>query len=138
MKTITREDIEAAVAATIADIVTDFKAAPETDREAVIERLDEECDSLFGNLVQHGRIDKYDSDDLVETAQPCAAIIAYAKDRAWVEDDSGLWDGLTFGVLASIAYFSLRNVLHEALREAGHDSNDDYPFAVEEDETADA
>lgn len=127
--TLTNGKIRTAVKDTIRSIIDDYKSEPETDRETVIERLGEECDSLWGNLVKHGRIDQYDSDDLVDTAAPCAAIVAYAKENAWVEDDSGLWEGMTFGVLASIAYFSLRNVLYKALSDAGHDINEDFPFA---------
>lgn len=127
--TLTNGKIRTAVKDAIRSIIDDYKSEPETDRETVIERLGEECDSLWGNLVKHGRIDQYDSDDLVDTAAPCAAIVAYAKENAWVEDDSGLWEGMTFGVLASIAYFSLRNVLYKALSDAGHDINEDFPFA---------
>lgn len=127
--TLTKGQIKTAVKDTIRSIIDDYKSEPETGRETVIERLDKECDSLFENLVKRGRIDQYDSDDLVDTAAPCAAIVAYAEEYAWVEDDSGLWEGLTFGVLASIAYFSLRNVLYKALADAGHDSNNDFPFA---------
>ncbi len=91
--------------------------------------MDEECDTLFGRLVKQGRIDQYTVDDLVETAADCAAIIQLAEQDAWVEDDHGLWDGLTYGVLASIAYFSLRNLLYQAMKDAGHDSNEDHPFS---------
>ena len=119
---------------TVEDIIDDYKDDPDTDRETLIERIDEECDSLFGCLVGHGRIDHYDIDDLVATASDCAAIIKVAKADAWVEDDDGLWDGLTYGVLASVAYFSLRNLLYQALADEGHDSNDDYPFAREDDD----
>ena|SRR3990167_4970413 len=125
----TATDVREAVKSTIQDIIDDFKDEPETGRETVIERLDEECDTLFGQLVRQGRIDQYDVDDLVATAAPCAEILRVAKEDAWVEDDHGLWEGLTFGVLASIAFFSLRNLLYKALEEAGHDTNEDYPFA---------
>lgn len=127
--TLTKGKIRTAVKDAIRSIIDDYKGEPETGREAVIERLDEECDALFGNLVKRNPIDQYDSDDLVNTAAPCAAIVAYAKENAWVEDDSGLWEGMTFGVLASIAYFSLRNVLYRALADSGHDTNEDFPFA---------
>ena len=127
--TLTKGQIKTAVKDTIRSIIDDYKSEPETGRETVIERLDEECDSLWGNLVKYGRIDQYDSDDLVDTAAPCAAIVAYAKENAWVEDDSGLWEGMTFGVLASIAYSSLRNILYKALADSGHDTNDNFPFA---------
>ncbi len=119
------------VGETIAEIVGDYRDDPETDRETLIERMDEECDSLFGRLVKQGRIDQYTVDDLVETAADCAAIIKLAEQDAWVEDDYGLWDGLTYGTLASIAYFSLRNLLYQAMKDAGHDSNEDHPFSKE-------
>jgi len=124
-------EVRATIGETIAEIIDDFKDDPETNRETLIERMDEECDSLFGRLVKQGRIDQYTVDDLVETASDCAAIIKLAEQDAWVEDDRGLWDGLTFGILASIAYFSLRNLLYQAMKDAGHDSNEDRPFSKE-------
>lgn len=128
------------VVSTVEDVICDYKGEPETDRDDVIERLDEECDCLFGSLVKHGRIDQYDVDDLVETAADCAAIIKVAEAKAWVETDNGLWEGVTYGVLASIAYFSLRNLLYAALKAEGYDCNDDFPFKnkdEEEEEDAD-
>src|SRR5260370_33040132 len=116
---------------TVADIIGDYRDDPETDRETLIERMDEECDTLFGRLVKQGRIDQYSVDDLVETAADCAAIIKIAEQDAWVEDDNGLWDGLTNGILASIAYFSLRNLLYQSMKDAGHDNNEDRPFSRE-------
>src|SRR6266436_1126028 len=124
----TLAEVRAKIEETVADIIGDYRDDPEADRETFIERMDEDCDTLFGRLVKQGRIDQYSVDDLVETAADCAAIIEVAKDDAWVEDDRGLWDGLTYGVLASIAYFSLRNLLYQAVTNAGHDSNEDHPF----------
>src|SRR5713226_4814806 len=93
-------EIRTQIGETVADIIDDFKDDPDTDRETLIERMDEECDTLFGRLVKLGRIDQYTVDDLVETAGDCAAIIKLAGQDAWVEDDHGLWDGLTYGILA--------------------------------------
>ncbi len=134
---LTIEQVRKAVADVVESVVADFENKPDTDREEIIERMDEECDTLFGQLVRQGRIDKYDVDDLIATAGPCAAIIATAKKDAWVEDDSGLWEGLTYGVLASVAFFSLRNLLNQELLDAGYDTNNDYPFAKDEDTDAD-
>ena len=136
MTSLTEQEVRDSVHATCTDIIGDYKGEPETDRETLLERMDEETDALFGQLVQHGRIDQYDVEDLVRTAQPCATIIAVGEQDAWVEDDTGLWEGLTYGVLASIAYFALRNLLYEALKDRGHDSNEDYPFAVEEEQAS--
>lgn len=134
MRTITPQDVRVTVADVVNDIIEDFKNEPDTDRETLIERLDEEADTAFGQLVRQGRIDQYDADDLVATAQQCAVIIQVAQEDAWVEDDRGLWEGLTYGVLASIAYFSLRNLLYQDMKREGHDTNEDYPFASSEKE----
>ena len=123
-------EVRAKIEETVADIIGALQDDPETDRETLIERMDSDCDALFGRLVKQGRIDEYSVDDLVETAGDCAAIIKLAEQDAWVEDDRGLWDGLTYGILASIAYFSLRNLLYQALKDAGHDSNEDQPFSA--------
>lgn len=112
------------------DIIADF--SPETDREELIERLDGANDDAFNELVQHGQITQYNLDDLVDTCAECADIIRFAEKHAWVEDDNGLWEGLTYGILACIAYFSLRNCFYEMLSKRGIDSNDDLPFAVQE------
>jgi len=130
----TLAEVRAKIEETVADIIGDYRDDPEADRETLIERMDEECDTLFGRLVKQGRIDQYSVDDLVETAGDCAAIIKLAEQDAWVEDDHGLWDGLTYGILASIAYFSLRNLLYQAMKDAGHDSNEDRPFRKEGEE----
>lgn len=135
---LTAEEVRESVKDTVKGIIDDFGSEPDTDRETLIERMDEECDSMFGNLVQHGRVSDYDVQDLVRTAQPCAILIEVAEEDAWVEDDAGLWEGSTFGVAACIAFYSLRNLLYQAMADAGHDSNDDYPFAVEEESEATA
>lgn len=114
------------VKSTVEDIIGNFDN--DTEREELIESIDEYCDSLWGELVKPGHVELYDCDDLAETAMICAEIIQYAKENAWVEDDWGLWEGVQYGVLASMAYFSLRNVLYQALCDEGVDSNDDMPF----------
>src|SRR5260370_27936810 len=115
----TLSEVRDKIGETVAEIAGDYRDDPETDRETLIERMDEECDSLFGRLVKQGRIDEYSVDDLVETAADCAAIIKLAEQDAWVEDDHGLCDGLTYGILPSIAYFSLRNRLYQSIKDAG-------------------
>jgi hypothetical protein len=133
-KSLTTASVRDAVRDTVADIIEDYRDESDTDRETVIERLDEECDTLWGQLVCMGRIDQWDVDTLVRHAGACAAIVKTAEEDAWVEDDDGLWDGLTYGVLAAVAYYSLRNLLYQALKDAGHDTNDDTPFADTDDE----
>jgi len=128
-KALTPASVSEAARDTVASIIEAYGDQPDTDRETVIERLDEECDTLWGQLVCMGRIDQWDVDALVRHAGDCAAIIKTAEDDAWVEDDDGLWGGLTYGVLPAVAYYSLRNLLYQALKDAGHDTNDDQPFA---------
>jgi hypothetical protein len=124
------ENIAEAIEACVVELIDECNA--ETDREEVIEALDQACDYLWGNLVRMGALTEYMVNDLVATAPACAAIIEYAEEHAWVEDDSGLWDGLLYGVLASIAYFSLRNCLYQALADMGHDTNEEFPFEGKE------
>jgi hypothetical protein len=133
-KPVTTASVREAVRDAVAGIIDEYQDQPDTDRESVIERLDEECDTLWGALVCAGRIDRWDVDTLARYAGACAAIIKTAAEDAWVEDDEGLWDGLTYGVLPAVAYYSLRNLLYQALKDAGHDTNEDRPFAESDDE----
>jgi hypothetical protein len=130
-ETITPASVREAVRDAVASIIDEYKDQPDTDRETVIERLDEECDALWGHLVCWGLIAEWDVDTLARHAGECAAIIKTAAEDAWVEDDDGLWDGLTYGVLPAVAYYSLRNLLYQALKDAGHDTNEDRPFATD-------
>ncbi len=132
---LTVDKVRESVKDTVKDIVDDFKDDPDTDRETLIERLDEECDALWGDLVFAGRLSDWDEDDLANHAGECGTIIKTARLDAWVEDDKGLWEGMTYGVLPSIAYFSLRNLLYQGMKDEGHDSNDDLPFAKEDEDT---
>lgn len=126
MKTETIESVREAVAECAKDMLDDLDF--DTDRETMIERMDEECDSLFGRVVYQGPIAQWSADTLADCAGDCVAIIKAAEKYAWVEDDSGLWDGLTYGVLGSIAYFSLRNLIYQACKDIGVDSNADEPL----------
>lgn len=53
---LTQQEVREAVASTVEDIISDFKDEADTDRERLIERLDDECDTLWGQLVYAGRI----------------------------------------------------------------------------------
>jgi hypothetical protein len=133
-ESLTTAGVREAVRDAVADIIEQYKDQPDSDRDTVIERLDVECDSLWGHLVCWGLIAEWDIDTLARHAGECAAIIKTAAEDAWVEDDDGLWNGLTYGVLPAVAYYSLRNLLYQALTAAGHDTNEDQPFATDNDE----
>ena len=87
------------------------------DDDSLHDAVFEQCDSSFGELVQHGMISDYNVQDMVRTASDCAAIIEVAEDERCVADDSGLWEGLRYGVLAAIAFHSLENLIRDALDE---------------------
>lgn len=126
---LTATQVRKAVKATVGDIIRRYSETPDIDRNDVLDQMHDDCNSLWGSLVKHRRIDEYTAEDLVQTASACATIIQVAEEDSWVEDDRGLWEGLTFGVLASIAYFSLEHLIYDGLAKAGHDTNDERPFA---------
>ena len=128
--TITAATVRTMITTVIEDIIRDYSNQPETDRETLIDRLDEENDTLFGALVRTQLVSTYTVHDLVATVQPCDVIIQVATEDAWIEDDRGLWEGLTYGILATVAFFSLRNCLYEGLKRRGIDTNTDRPFAA--------
>lgn len=101
----------------------------ESNRDDVMEWIDQWVDDTWGDIVFQGMLTDYDLDDLMRSIPSCAVILELAKSDAWIEDDSGLWDGLTYGVVPSVAYFSLRNLAHAYLSKSGHDTNEDHPFA---------
>ena len=127
----TKTDVLKTVDAVVTDMVDDYSNT-ETDREDVLDRVFEEVDAAFGQLVRHGLITDYDAHDMVRSAPACCAIIEAADDRSWIADDSGLWEGMVYGTLAAVAFFSLENLIHSALEAAGVDTNDDFPFASKE------
>jgi len=132
----TKTDVLKTVDAVVADMVDGYSNT-ETDRDDVLIRVFEEADAAFGQLGRHGRLADYDAHDMVITAPACCAIIEAANDRSWIADDSGLWEGMVYGTLAAVAFFSLENLIHSALEAAGVDTNDGFPFAAKEEaETA--
>jgi hypothetical protein len=48
---LTIERVRDAVRDTVQDVIRDYAGDPDTDRATLIERLDEECDTLWGQLV---------------------------------------------------------------------------------------
>ena len=134
---ITKADVLETVDAIVADMVDDY-ANTETDRDDVLERVFSEADTAFGQLVRHGLIANYDAHDMINTAPACCAVIEAAHEKAWIADDSGLWEGMVYGTLAAVAFHSLENLINSTLDAAGIDINDDFPFMAEEEEAATA
>lgn len=122
----TQDELRDQIKSAVDDLISDSDS--DCSRETLLDLILETTDSLFGSLVRHGRIDQYDVFDMVDTAADCAAIIELARTDAWEVDDSGLWEGFTYGVLAAIAFHSLENLIHQYLQDAGVDTNADDPF----------
>jgi len=131
MKTLTFNDIENAINNSVDDIINNYNA--DTKRETILDAVFDETDSIFGKLIKQKLVTNYTFDDLIDTATDCTVILKYAKKFAWVENDTELWEGLwerlCFGMIASIAFFSLRNCFYTALENKGYDTNDDFPLA---------
>jgi hypothetical protein len=125
---LTQEEVRDAVQEFVREYKERFDA--DCNRNDVIDQMSESCDELWGKLVKEGRLDQYRLDDLVETVADCATVITVAEEDAWVEEDSGLWEGITYGVVPCIAYHSLNNLMYNALKRAGIDTNDEEPFKV--------
>jgi len=113
---ITAKGVREEIAEAAKEIAEEIKVG-NVVRDEPHDAIFEATDDLFGNFVQSGRISDYTIEDLKSTVQECAVILGVAEEDAWVADDSGLWEGLTYGILASIAFFSLENCLWQKLRD---------------------
>lgn len=101
----------------------------DTDRVDLIERFDEEVDTVWERHVGTGRIDQMDVEQVADTAQLWAAVLALGKDYKCIETDRGLWEGLSHSAPVSQAYFTLRNLLnHIASEDFDVDVNEDHPL----------
>lgn len=112
---LTARQVREAVNEAAREIAEEIKAKT-VERDQPHDAIFEATDSLFGSLVRAQRVDSYNAHDLAATADKCAVILEVAEQDAWVADDSGLWEGLTHGVLAAIAFHSLENCIWETLR----------------------
>ena len=65
-----------------------------------------------------GRIDDWPINPGAEVLGLCGTVLDYCEEKAWIENDSGLWEGLNgAAVLGCQAYHSLQNVLWQKLRD---------------------
>ncbi len=81
-----------------------------------------QTDEMFCDLVGGVNVKHYDLQTMLDTMQPVATILKVAEEDSWIEDDSGLWEGLPpYGILASVAFWSLEHVLMEKLNERDND-----------------
>lgn len=98
-KQVTPNKVRSAVREFVRDIKEEYRSGfytKGTDRDTLKNRMDEECDAIWQQLVKAGRLDQYGIDDLLDTVQASATIIEVAEEDAWVEDDSGLWEGMVY------------------------------------------
>lgn len=91
-------------------------AEEEVGRNEPHDRIFEATDTIFARQVKAKKVSDYDVSDMLQTLGACAAILAVAEEDAWIEDDAGLWEGCEpYGVLASIAFFSLEHCIWQKL-----------------------
>lgn len=110
------------------DVIEAIDEAIEDEKKAIeeseypLEEAIEIADTLFCQLVKEKRIGEYTLHDMMDTMNATAAILRAAKEEGLVADDPGLWESTPpYGVVASIAFFSLENLVYNRLRELGYD-----------------
>ncbi len=99
------------------EIAAEIKAG-NVDREEPHDAIFQAVDSGWVTLgFPAGLITEWPVNPSVKIITLLGRVLEYCEQEAWLEDDSGLWEGLTgSAVLASQAFFSLENVLWEKLR----------------------
>ncbi len=115
----------------IDEVVIDMLDSLDADehRETVIERIDEEVDSMWGHLVYAGPLSEWSTDDVAEFADEWSAILKWGRSNRCVETDSGLWEGLTHQVPVVQAFYTLRNLfIHRCADEWDIDVNETEPL----------
>lgn len=86
-------------------------------QDAIFEAVDSRWPD-FG--IPEGRIAEWPTNPGADVLARCAKVLDYCAEEAWVEDDSGLWQGLEGGaVIGTQAFFSVQNVVWEKLRNRG-------------------
>ncbi len=113
----TREPIDRTVTRWAREIASRIKDG-EITRDEPHDAIFEAVDNGWGELgFPVGRIDQWPVNPGAKVLAKLAKVLDYCERTAWLEDDSGLWEGLSgVAVLASQAFFSLENVLWEKLR----------------------
>lgn len=115
----------------IDEVVVDMLDSLDVDehRETVIERINEEVDSMWGHLVYQGSLSDWSVEDVAEFADEWSAIIKAGKNNACIETDRGLWDGMTHQVPVVQAFYTLWNLfVHRCAREWDIDVNETEPL----------
>lgn len=86
--------------------------ALDASRDDLIEAIDQEADSCWDHHLGTGPISSLDEDDIENICGDCSLILRAARNAKQEETDRGLWEGMNAaGVLASKAYFSMRNLI---------------------------
>lgn len=113
----THKQIDKIVTGWAKEIAKDIKSG-DVPRDEPNDRIFEAVDCGWGELgFDVGRIDEWPANPGGDVLQLLGQVLEYCEQEAWLEDDSGLWDGLNgAAMLASQAFFSLENVLWEKLR----------------------
>jgi len=99
----------------VAEQIEAGDASRDEPHEAIFEAVDEGWVELG---FVGGRIDQWPVNPGAEVLGLCGAVLDYCEKEAWLEDDSGLWEGYHgAAILGCQAFFSLQNVLWQKLRD---------------------
>lgn len=113
----TQRQIDKIVTDWAREIADEIKAG-DVRRDEPNDRIFEAVDNGWGELgFDVGRIDQWPANPGAKVLKLLGDVLEYCETEAWLEDDSGLWEGLNgAAMIASQVFFSLENVLWEKLR----------------------
>ena len=117
-ETLTLSNIDKVVTLWAEGIATAIKENP-ADRNKLNSAIYQAVDSGWTELgMPAGRLEHWGFNPETEVLQNLGVILDYCEQEGWIEDDSGLWEGLSgAATMGSQAFFSLRNVLVQKLQD---------------------
>lgn len=100
----------------IADRIANREIARDYPNDAIFEAVDDGWGDLGFTV---GAISNWPTNPGADIMRLLGDVLDYCEKEAWLEDDQGLWEGLTgVSIIGSQAFFSLQNVLWQKLRNA--------------------
>jgi len=117
---VTHKEVDKVVMNWVAEVTEEARIG-EFSRGSLDGAVQEVVDSHWHELgFPAGRIDSWPVNPGAEVLGLCGTVLDYCDENAWIEDDSGLWEGLHgAAVLGCQAYHSLINVVWQKLRHIG-------------------
>lgn len=98
----------------VADMIRDGDVKRDEPHDAIFEVVDNGWGELGFPV---GRIDEWPMNPGAKVLHLLGDVLTYCEHEAWVETDSGLWEGLSgVAMIGSQVFFSLEAVVWEKLR----------------------